>query len=78
MGMGSTRAHDAFPILMFANNSVHWECRECYASQGKPNFVRRMPDDDAKKTPTHPKKLIFLMRDFCVEGSALRQGGFRM
>jgi hypothetical protein len=56
--------------LVFTNNSVHWECRECDASQDKPNFVRKMSSDDTAKTPTHPKELFALMRDFRVKGLA--------
>jgi hypothetical protein len=54
--------------LVFTNNRVYWECRECDASQDNPNFVRRPPQNDAEKIPTHPKELFALMRDFRVEG----------
>jgi hypothetical protein len=54
--------------LVFTNNRVQWECREWDALQDQPSFIKRLPPSVEGETPTHPKVLFSLMRDFRVEG----------
>ncbi|KAK1840540.1 heterokaryon incompatibility protein [Colletotrichum chrysophilum] len=49
--------------LIFSEDSLSWECRECDASFAEPSLVaRRAPGTN--ETPTHPKDIFAFFRDF--------------
>ncbi|KAI8289953.1 hypothetical protein K4K60_007423 [Colletotrichum sp. SAR11_57] len=49
--------------LIFSEDSLSWECRECDASFAEPSLVaRRAPGTN--EAPTHPKDIFAFFRDF--------------
>ncbi|KAL5610983.1 hypothetical protein FOBRF1_007100 [Fusarium oxysporum] len=50
--------------LIFANESVQWECRECGASEHSLLLQQRHDASEPGRTPTHPKDIFVFFRDW--------------
>jgi hypothetical protein len=60
--------------LLYTDNSVSWECRECDAKQSQPGFKARPWSESNEEIPKHPKQLFEFLRDFRVDDVEVGQG----